>query len=379
MKALWLARLALLALTLSSAAQAHQSSDAFISWRINASRVEQRVDIALRDLDRELSLDANDDGQLSWGEVRGRWPEIERLLADRLRVSAGGRPCSLLKSAPPQLDEHSDGRYAVLQQTLECAAAAHSLGVDYRLFADSDAGHRGIVRLLTAAGEQTALLVPAAGARQFQLAQSPQQGLDAFGGFVKEGMQHIAAGLDHILFLLTLLMVTVWRREGRAWVARATARSAWQETLRLVTAFTLAHSLTLGLAAAGLLAPPSRWIESLIAASVLIAALDNLRPFVPGPRWLMVALFGLVHGFGFAGPLQALGLQRGNLALPLLGFNLGVELGQLLLVLALLPLACAWRAKAIYVSGVVRLGSGLIAGLALIWLIERSLDLSVLS
>jgi len=368
-----------LGLALAGTAQAHKSSDAYLTFQVSGHTISQRVDIALQDLDRDLDLDADDDKRLSWGELRKRWPDVERLVADSIKVSADGHICTIAKSSAPQLDQHSDGAYAVLQQTLQCAAPVQSLGVDYRLFAGSDAKHRGIARVLSPSGEQSAVLVPAQDLKTFQFETSAQDELRRLGSFVVEGMHHISVGLDHILFLLSLLMVAVWRRDGAAWVARSSSSSAWREAFKLVTAFTLAHSLTLGLAAAGILAPPSRWVESLIAASVLVAALDNLRPFVRGPRWLMVAVFGLVHGFGFAGPLQALGLQRGNLALPLLGFNLGVELAQLLLVVLILPLAIALRKKPLYGQVLVRPGSALIGSLALLWLLERSLNLSLLA
>jgi hypothetical protein len=368
-----------LALALAGPARAHKSSDAYLTLQVSGNTITQRVDIALQDLDRDLDLDANDDKQLSWGELRTRWPELDRLLADSVKLSADGRPCTVSQKSAPQLDQHSDGTYAVMQQTLQCAAPVQSLTVDYRLFAGSDAKHRGIARVLAGSDEQSAVLIPAEGVKSFQLSISTQEKLRSLGGFIFEGMHHISVGFDHILFLLSLLMVAVWRRQGAAWVARSSASSAWREAFKLVTAFTLAHSLTLGLAAFGILAPPSRWVESLIAASVLVAAIDNLRPFVRGPRWLMVALFGLVHGFGFAGPLQALGLQRGNLALPLLGFNLGVELAQILLVALILPLAIALRNKPLYGRLLVRPGSALIASLALLWLLERSLDFSLLA
>jgi hypothetical protein len=142
--------------------------------------------------------------------------------------------------------------------------------------------------------------------------------------------------------------------------------------------YPVAHSLTLGLAAAGVLAPPSRWVESLIALSVLAAALDNLRPFMPGPRWMTVAAFGLVHGFGFAGPLQDLGLRGADLAGPLLGFNLGVEAGQLVVVAVLLPLMLRLRGMPAYRRWIVRPGSALVALLALAWTVERSLALPLL-
>ena len=371
--------LMVLVLALAGPAQAHKSSDAYLTVQVNGDWITQRMDIALQDLDRDLDLDANDDKQLSWGELRARWPELEQLVADTVKLSADGQSCTLVQQQAPQLDRHSDGAYAVLQQTLHCAGPVRSVAVDYRLFAGSDAKHRGIARILSASAEQSAVLVPTEGLKSFRLEPNAQEQLRSLGGFIVEGMHHISVGLDHILFLVSLLMVAVWRREGSGWVARSSPKSAWRESFKLVTAFTLAHSLTLGLAAAGVLAPPSRWVESLIAASVLVAAIDNLRPFVRGPRWLMVAVFGLIHGFGFAGPLQALGLQRGNLALPLLGFNLGVEVAQMLLVALILPLAIALRDKPLYGRLLVRPGSALIGGLALLWLLERSLDFSLLS
>jgi hypothetical protein len=370
--------LVLITATLLSAspAQAHKASDAYLSLRIDGASVEQRFDIALRDLDRELTLDADDDGQISWGEVRRRWAEIARLAESGLDLRFDGQVCTRVSRAQPQLDEHSDGRYAVLQQSLRCPAKVSAVKLDYRLFATSDASHRGIARI-SAGTEQSAVLVPGGGAQDFAIEASAGKPVTTLGGFVVEGIHHIAVGLDHILFLVTLLMVAVWRREGAGWVVRASAASAWRETLRLVTAFTVAHSLTLGLAAAGVLAPPSRWVESLIAASVFVAAVDNLWPFVKGPRWLMVSFFGLVHGFGFAGPLQALGLSRSNLAVPLFGFNLGVEIGQLAIVALLLPLACWLREARFYRLAVVRGGSTLVAGVAAMWMVERGFEISL--
>jgi hypothetical protein len=251
------------------------------------------------------------------------------------------------------------------------------LELDYRLFAASDATHRGLARIVGAASYQVPL-VPGAGVQRFAMHAGNGPPGRSFAGFIGQGMHHIAIGLDHVLFLVTLLMVAVWRRDGSGWVPRESASSAWGETLRLVTAFTLAHSFTLALAATGVLAPPSRWVESLIAASVLVAAIDNLRPFVRAPRWVMVSLFGLAHGFGFAGALQDLGLREGELALPLLGFNLGVELGQLALVALLLPVASLLRGRRWYRLAVVRGGSVAVALLALMWTLERSLEIELL-
>lgn len=367
-------------------ALAHKPSDAYLLLAVgNDGRITQRLDIALRDLDRELDLDADGDGALRWRELRMRWPALERLADAAVQLGADGRPCRRIATEAPALEAHVDGRYAVLRRTLHCGGgtAPAALTIDYRLFADSDPTHRGIARI-DVAGQSaplTRVLVPGDPAAMLALggpAPASGPGLARAGAFFTEGLHHIAVGADHLLFLVTLLMVAVWRRRGGGWVPRAVARSAWREALRLVTAFTAAHSLTLGLAAAGVLAPPSRWVESLIAVSVLVAALDNLRPFLPGPRWITVAVFGLVHGFGFAGPLQDLGLRGGDLALPLLGFNLGVEAGQLLLVVLLLPLALRLRACDAYRRWVVRPGSAGVALLALLWTLERALAMPLL-
>jgi hypothetical protein len=149
--------------------------------------------------------------------------------------------------------------------------------------------------------------------------------------------------------------------------------------VKVVTAFTLAHSITLSLAALEALVLPSRLVESTIALSVILAALNNVRPVVEERRWLMAFIFGLVHGFGFASVLTELGLPRDALLLALVGFNLGVEAGQLVIVSAFLPLAFLLRATPLYRRGVMTGGSLSIALVAAIWLGERALDTPIFS
>lgn len=399
-----------LAIALIPAARAHAASDAFLRWQPDGAFVDQRLDVSLLDLDRELGLDADGDGTLTWGEVRHAWPAIESMAAEGVQLYRGAQACRVVARDAPQLEHHADAAHAVLRSRLDCGAGAawpDGLGLRYALFLGRDAMHRGLARVPGAAVPLQVLapdaairplggsgsiegparemaprptdiataVVPDANAATVPARQATDDRTAGFTGFVVHGMHHIAIGADHLLFLMSLMLVSVWRRDGAGWVPRRDAGSACGEILRLVTAFTVSHSLTLALAATGVLAPPSRWIESVIAASVLVAALDNLRPTLPGPRWAMAAVFGLVHGFGFAGPLQSLGLPRDELALALLGFNLGVELGQLLCVGLLLPFALAWRAAPAYRRAVVPALSAGIAVMALAWLAQRSLDL----
>jgi hypothetical protein len=151
------------------------------------------------------------------------------------------------------------------------------------------------------------------------------------------------------------------------------------QVLWVVTAFTAAHSITLSLAALELIALPSRLVESAIALSVMLAAANNLYPVVAQRRWVVAFGFGLIHGFGFASVLTELGLPADALLLSLVGFNLGVEVGQLAIVAGFLPLAYALRHTAFYRRGVFVWGSLLTLLVATIWLVERVFDLKLVS
>jgi len=367
-----------LLLLCAGAAQAHKASDAYLILEADATGLSERVDIALRDLDRELQLDADDNGQLSWGELRARAGEIDQLARQGLDMTltdADGGRCTPQALAPLQIETRSDGRYAVLQRRWQCRAPAQVLTLSYRLFAASDPTHRGVLSLRGPAGAaQTLVLSPDGHATPLRLGAA-----HSLLSVLRDGVHHIWIGLDHILFLLALLLPAVLVREGNHWRPATRLRPVLLDVLGVVSAFTLAHSITLALAAFEILSPPSRWVESLIAASVLLAALNNLWPLLLHGRWRLTFAFGLVHGFGFASALRELGLQREALAGPLLMFNLGVELGQLAVVAGFMGLVWGLRRRPGYPRWVLGGGSLLIALLALVWLLERSLDLDLLS
>jgi hypothetical protein len=174
--------------------------------------------------------------------------------------------------------------------------------------------------------------------------------------------------------------VGVWtrQRQSQGWQPVDTFSQALWDVLRIVTAFTVAHSITLSLATLGLVSLPSRLVESSIAASVVLAALNNVWPVFHGRRWMVAFAFGLIHGFGFASVLVDLGLPQGALALALLGFNLGVEGGQLAIVAAFLLLAYPVRRTAFYRRAVLLGGSLLIALVAAVWLVERAFNLKLM-
>jgi hypothetical protein len=363
---------------------AHKPSDSYLSLQVDGAQITGRWDIALRDLDLALGLDADGDGRITWGEVRARHADIAALAAASLALQADGRPCTLAIGAQ-QVDEHSDGAYSVLPLAVACPRPPAVLALDYRLFAAIDPQHRGLLNLAVGPGQgggtRSAILGPQAPVQRFTLAELSRW--RQFTDYATDGVWHIWIGFDHILFLLSLLLPAVgtWvRRPGRgtAWQPVPQLSVAAMEVLRIVTAFTLAHSVTLSLATLGWVALPSRLVESTIAASVVLAALNNVWPLFQGRRWAVAFCFGLVHGFGFASVLADLGLPRDALALALVGFNLGVEAGQLAIVAAFLPLAFALRRSAFYRRVVLWGGSLAIAALAAVWFAERAFGLPLL-
>jgi hypothetical protein len=182
-----------------------------------------------------------------------------------------------------------------------------------------------------------------------------------------------------MLFLCALLLPAVLiYRDGR-WVGVTDFGEAFVNVVKIVTAFTLAHSITLSLAVLGFIALPSRLVESAIALSVMAAALNNLRPVVQSRLWMLAFGFGLVHGLGFANVLVELGLPTDALAVALVSFNLGVEIGQLAIVCAILPLAYLCRHSWFYPRIILGTGSLCIVAVAFVWLLERSLNLSLSS
>jgi hypothetical protein len=374
LRTLWLLAAALL--LAAAPAQAHKPSDSYLTLDVREARVDGQWDIALRDLDMAIGLDQDGNGELTWSEVRARHDAIAAYALARLKLASAGAPCPL-RVTEQLLDNHSDGAYAVLRLHADCGAAVSALEVDYRLLFDIDPQHKGLLQLRHAGQVSTAIFAPDSARQSLQVADA--SGWRQFGDYVRHGVWHIWIGFDHILFLLSLLLPAVLVYRDRRWEGRTTFRAAAIDVLKIVTAFTLAHSITLTLATLGVVSLPSRLVESAIAASVVLAALNNVWPLFHGRRALVAFAFGLIHGFGFASVLLDLGLPKAALLLSLVGFNVGVELGQLAIVLLFLPLAYLARNTVLYRRGVLGLGSCLIVLVALAWLVERGMDVKLLA
>ena len=363
--------IALVALLLAGGVAAHKPSDAYLTVERDGATLHGQWDIALRDLENAVGLDTNGDGEITWLELKARHGAIDAYALQRLRIASAGETCPLT-ATDHLVDSHTDGAYAVVMFTGTCAQSGPTLRIDYRLFRDIDPQHRGLLNYVEAGVSRSVVFSVETPERV--VGGDSAGPLVQFATYVHEGIWHIWLGFDHILFLLSLLLPAVLVRRDRKWQAGGSFRRAFIETAKVVTAFTLAHSITLSLAALGVVSLPSRWVESAIALSVVLAALNNLFPVVNNGRWVAAFAFGLLHGFGFAGALRDLGLPTGSLALSLAGFNIGVELGQLAIVAAFLPLAYALRRTWSYRRLVLAGGSAAIAAVAAVWFAERAFD-----
>lgn len=368
---------ALVALLLSRSAAAHKPSDAYLFLDVRDRHVSARWDVALRDLDDAHGLDRDENGEITWGEVKSKADEISAITWSKLEVLADGAVCTRSSEAKAETTSHTDGAYLVLRAELDCPKSPEKLELRYSLFFERDPQHRGIVRVDARGTSRSLVFSTRERTSTLDLADR-SAGVRAFFGMVREGISHIAQGYDHLLFLFALLFPAVFVRETGKLVPVGRFRPALMDVLRVVTAFTIAHSVTLSLAALDVVRMPSRVVESVIAASVILAAVNNVKPLFPEGRWAAAFVLGLMHGFGFSATLDDLELSRGALVTALFGFNVGVEVGQLAVVALFLPLAFAARRTRAYRRGVLVYGSVAIALLASVWFVERAFAIAIL-
>ena len=423
----WRAALLGLALMLAGThmALAHKGSDAYLDVRQtpdglapsagtasgadrqDASAQDFRfvLSVALRDLDQAVAVDANGDARITWGELKHATPQLLALLDQTVRLTAStsdntsgtregttdgaANPACALYWRADGLERRSDGSYFRAAATARCVHA-QALNLRYTLFRTQDANHRLLIAgrinevdlLTTASPQQTAALqlrAPRRLADGVTSVDAAQAGRWATArDYFLLGMHHLLLGYDHLACLLALVLPLQLQLRARPpgdtgaeTGASATNRANWRALLRTITAFTLGHSVTLILATLGLTQVSPNWVEPVIALSIIATAALNLRPI----SWLriewMALGFGMVHGYGFAGLLQEASAPDGLLSWALVGFNLGVEAGQLMAVAAWVLLAQWLMTRRWYVPVVVRGGSVLLMGLATVWLWQR--------
>jgi hypothetical protein len=353
---------ALVLLFATVGAFAHTSGSSFLALRAEGeSTVHAEWDFDLRDLHQSLQLDEDGDGALTWGEIIAARPAIESLVLARTKLSTVGGACTARSTDVPAIAEHGNGPYLRFIATFSCPPGP--LALDHSGWLAFDRGHRALLEVQAADGARMQAILGGSTTRW----QETESRVAHLARFLVEGMRHLITGYDHLAFLGVLLLALARRRSsGEA----SSLPQMLKRAFAVITAFTLAHSLTLALAATGYVRLPSQPVEVAIALSVMIAALLNISRGAAAHGWKLAFAFGLVHGLGFAGALAELASGRIDL-LALAAFNVGIETAQVAIAAAAVPLIW-WLFRGLRSERVgVPLASVSVACVAAVWVAAR--------
>ncbi|MBM1106808.1 HupE/UreJ family protein [Aurantibacter crassamenti] len=381
--------------------QAHAPNQSYIFLRVfEEGGLEARFELNVREINKLFGTNfAND---VSLEELQPYVTKVQEYLKDKVDFSSTyGNHQIIYKEVA--LRRLGMGNFLLMSFDLEnTEKVPDNLEVDYRAVFEKDNTHRGILVIehFWKAGkinnEKNISLIFSPDETKDTLSLTDSSIWQGFMAMIEQGIYHIWIGLDHILFLLALILPSVVRRFRNSkepkvatgevaksgfitwdWFPVENFKPAFLYIVKVVTFFTIAHTITLSLASLEIINLPSRLVESVIALSIGLAAYHNIRPIFNGKDWVIAFVFGLFHGFGFASVLSDLGLTSEFLTFSLLGFNIGVEIGQLCIIALIFPILFFIRKRKSYPKILVY-GSILLIVISLYWFLERALDVDLL-
>ena len=413
----WRGWMTALVISLASSAQAHDPGLSTAALKVFPDRLETEVTFARGDIEALVPLDQDRDGKVSSEEWDGAKPQLETLSREALKVLMNGAAVTIAES-DFQLDERNNNfrlsgvfsshgakalkiespliarlprghrQFMTLLDAENMSLAEELLSTDQNVvevsladrLVESTDGHRPPLQIAEETSERQEsslskrlvespdghrpplqIAEESAGRVESTDGHRPSLQIGTFTQFFFLGVEHILTGYDHLLFLFGLLI----------------AMSQFRATVWVITCFTLAHSATLALAAFDLVRIPSRVVEPLIAATIIYVGVENLlRPGGPTGRWKLTLIFGTIHGLGFATELKEklVGMVGAKIAVPLVSFNLGVELGQMAVAALVLPLIWWVRAEPALMRRSLWVCSTLVVLAGAWWLLERTLQ-----
>jgi len=393
---------------------AHKPDQTYIYFKVYKNSVEGTVEIDIKDLNEALNLGLNlDDLQSIFDEgedkkplpqvLRPYYPQIEAYVKEHVKISSpqfGEHP---MEFTEPEILAIESGTYVHTNYKLgNMSQVPEKFDIKYDVMFDVDliqTGHvviahdfkAGVIQmkktgLFSATKNEDEMIVYVfdRNKRDFQLDLTGNSMWQGFVAMVGLGRHHIFIGTDHILFLVALLLPAVVRRRREQGELAATSdwqpvdsfKDAFLYILKIVTLFTIAHSITLSLAALGIINLSSRLVESIIAFSIALAAFHNIRPLVNRGESIIAFVFGLFHGMGFASVMGEKGLNNEFMTLSLFGFNVGVEFGQILIILVIFPILFLLRKTSFYPK-LIFWGSILLIVIAFYWVFERLFEIDL--
>ncbi|WP_400077188.1 HupE/UreJ family protein [Winogradskyella sp. R77965] len=376
---------------------AHFPNQSYIFLRVyETNGIEGRFEINVREINKIFDLNLRDNVTLE--EIKPYEAKLKAYILEHASFSSKYGPHKIvLKNLG--LFPYAQGKMIQVFFELDNMDQLPELmDVKYDVVYEKDDTHRGF--LVTEYSWAAGVINEEKNISLFFTPNDTKQSLDltdtskwkGFVAMVKQGMWHIWIGIDHILFLLALILPSVVRRirgskeasvsnesfkiQSSTWTPAKNFKDAFLYVIKIITFFTIAHTITLSLASLQIVSLPSRFVESIIALSIGLAAYHNIRPIFKGKDWIIAFVFGLFHGFGFASVLADLGLSNENLGISLFGFNVGVEIGQLLIIAMMFPILFLLRKTKIY-KNILLYGSILLIVISLYWAIERIFDINL--
>ncbi|MEM8713714.1 MAG: HupE/UreJ family protein [Planctomycetota bacterium] len=369
----------------SGGAAVHGFNQSYTYLRVDEGGIEGRIEVNLSDLNRAVGTEFPTDLTATEADITPEIERIEEYLYPRIGFALNGAPVELERDGFGVYEAAGNQYVSCRYKLLGVEGIPDAIDVTHNVLFEVDPEHRGFlviehyflkgtfmneggVSLIFEPGETTQTLDLTGGSRW--------QGIRAI---IKLGIHHILIGIDHILFLIVLLLPSVLRRreDDAKWEPQEKFSSALWQVLKIVTVFTLAHSVTLSLAALNIVSLPSRIVESIIAISIAVAALDVFFPIFRGKILLVVLLFGFFHGFGFANVLGEMGISGVDMAWSLFGFNVGVEIGQMMIVLLVFPMLFMMRLSLLYTRFFVYFGAFIAGFISVYWFIERFFEVNL--
>jgi hydrogenase/urease accessory protein HupE len=338
-----------------ASAFAHDPGLSAADLKLEGGRLQAHLSFARADIETLAPADTNRDGQISAEEWSAARPRLEAIAREAVEIEVDGA-----RLAPGEISVYTDDSNAIHFQMGFDRATGARLALRAPILERFAFGHKQFLTLRGASGEtKGARLLDAKNSRYELELAAVAEPPRSFAGFLLLGIEHILIGFDHLAFLLALLL----------------AGGSLREAAKIITSFTAAHSITLALATFNVVTLPAALVEPLIAVSIIYVGVENLVRSKKDYRWLLTFGFGLIHGFGFASVLGELGIGRqgGGAAIPLLAFNLGVEIGQVAIAAIVLPLIWMLRRQPRFVFRYAPACSLLIALAGGYWLIERTL------
>ena len=341
-------------------AKAHDPGLSSLTIRQRTNGLEATLTLAVKDAAQVAELDENHDGTVSQVEFGRGQSQLEAAVASQIVIAADGKVAND-SSIRSRLDENNNVEVRLNFH----AIGFSSLEIQSKIMASLPRGHRQYLQIQNSTGETLfeRLLSAATNRATVQMPHTDAstvafEAVRSFANFLCLGVKHILTGYDHLLFLFGLLVVT------RGFVS----------ALNIITSFTIAHSITLAVATLHVVQIPSRIVEPLIAASIVFVGIENLlRGDVPKARRMVAFGFGLIHGFGFASALREAGIGSGTggIVLPLFSFNLGVELGQIMVAAAALPIIWKLRENPMFIARWAPACSAAVVLLGSFWFVQR--------